>query len=350
MRIRTIKPEFWEDEGIGLLSRDARLLFAATFNMADDEGLLRWTPAFIKSQAFIYDDDVTAVVADLLMKELEAAGMVYAYVGGKAHQQLGMVVNFHRHQRVNRPQPSKLPAPSLQNLDVRQMYARRDGHLCHLCGHPTNDPTTLLSIDTDALEASPDHVKAKADGGTDYPSNIRNSHIGCNKARANRPVADFRMPLSVARQLGLNSSLSDSVNDSVNDARTDSLPEGEGEGEGEGEQGMESVVQSSGNPQLVEANGKRWTMTETSLKQIAELTNGDTAWALKVSGEILTRATGEVRSPGGFVLRSIRAEPERHRRQRAAPSKAQQCPKHPGQWPDNCGPCAADRIAGDHDE
>jgi hypothetical protein len=40
-RIRTIKPEFWEDEGNGRLSALARLLFIATFNMADDEGRLR---------------------------------------------------------------------------------------------------------------------------------------------------------------------------------------------------------------------------------------------------------------------------------------------------------------------
>jgi hypothetical protein len=58
-RIRTVKPEFWEDELLGVMPRDARLLFIATFNMADDEGILRWTPAYIKAQAFMYDDDLT---------------------------------------------------------------------------------------------------------------------------------------------------------------------------------------------------------------------------------------------------------------------------------------------------
>ena len=32
-RIRTIKPEFWEDDVIGRLSRDDRLLFIATWTM-----------------------------------------------------------------------------------------------------------------------------------------------------------------------------------------------------------------------------------------------------------------------------------------------------------------------------
>ncbi len=58
-RIRTIKPEFWEDEGVAALSRDARLLWIATWNCADDEGILRWTPDYIKAQVFPYDADVT---------------------------------------------------------------------------------------------------------------------------------------------------------------------------------------------------------------------------------------------------------------------------------------------------
>jgi hypothetical protein len=52
-RIRTIKPEFWEDDVIGSLSRDARLLFIATLNLADDEGLLRWSAAYLKASAFM---------------------------------------------------------------------------------------------------------------------------------------------------------------------------------------------------------------------------------------------------------------------------------------------------------
>jgi len=232
-RIRTIKPEFWEDEVIADLSRDARLLFIATFNMADDEGLLRWTPAYIKSQAFIYDDDIDVTEAGVLMAEISGSGLIHAYRGGKAQQRLGWIVNFHKHQRVNRPQPSKLPAPSLQDAAVKAVYARRDGFRCHLCHYPTNEMTATQVLGPTDLSPSPDHLVPRSLGGNDYPSNIKTAHVSCNKGRGNRPVEDFKIPRIVLHLLGL----PDSVNDSVNDAVSDSTQEGEGKGKGRGKGG-----------------------------------------------------------------------------------------------------------------
>ena len=71
-RIRTVKPEFWESETIASLSRDARLLLICCFNLADDEGLLRWSPSYLKSAAFIYDDDLLTESVSELMDELRA--------------------------------------------------------------------------------------------------------------------------------------------------------------------------------------------------------------------------------------------------------------------------------------
>ena len=49
-RIRTIKPEFWEDEDVGRLSPMARLLFIGSWSLADDEGLLTWSASFLKAK------------------------------------------------------------------------------------------------------------------------------------------------------------------------------------------------------------------------------------------------------------------------------------------------------------
>lgn len=117
-RIRTIKPDFWEDEGIGCLSMAARLLFIATWNMADDEGLLRWTPEILKAQAFPYDHDVTSALVESLMGELVAGNFVVPYVAGQSQQKLAYIVNFRKHQRINRPQPPKFPAPPDVNDSV----------------------------------------------------------------------------------------------------------------------------------------------------------------------------------------------------------------------------------------
>ena len=55
-RIRTIKPEFWEDEKLTKLPLHARLLFIGTWNFADDNGLLLANPVLMKSHIFPYED------------------------------------------------------------------------------------------------------------------------------------------------------------------------------------------------------------------------------------------------------------------------------------------------------
>lgn len=112
-RIRTVKPEFWDDELMGSLSRDARLLFIGTWNFADDEARLRWSPAYLKSKVFPYDDDLGPKEVSILMGELEQSGRVFAYTvnGETIKQTFAVIVNFPRHQRINRAQDSSLPAP-----------------------------------------------------------------------------------------------------------------------------------------------------------------------------------------------------------------------------------------------
>jgi 5-methylcytosine-specific restriction endonuclease McrA len=212
-RIRTVKPEFWEDELLGVMPRDARLLFIATFNMADDEGLLRWTPAYIKAQAFMYDDDLTIADVGKLMQCLTDTGLVFPYIGGVARQQMAVVVNFRKHQRINRPQKSKLPPPSLGNYKVREMYGRRDGWTCQLCG----GGIPQLPVVNDSHNLSIDHVRPVSAGGTDHPSNVRAAHQACNKSRRDTPEgAEFFPPRSLA-------GLEDSLNDALNRSRTNSL-------------------------------------------------------------------------------------------------------------------------------
>lgn len=215
-RIRTIKPEFWEDEVVGLLSREARLLFIATFNLADDEGLLRWTAPYIKASAFMYDDDLSIVDITKCMHELSDAGLLFPYIGGVARQQMAMVVNFRRHQKINRPQPGKLPPPSLQNGEVRRMYARRDNWICGLCQNRIPE----RPVANDSFNLSIDHIVPQARGGSDYPTNLRATHQGCNKGRRDGLDEEFTVPLSMH---GLQDALNDSVNDSVNESAVDSF-------------------------------------------------------------------------------------------------------------------------------
>lgn len=106
-RIRTIKPEYWKDELIGKLSLSARLLFIGTWNLADDEGRLRWSPPLLKAEIFPYDNVTTAEVA-LLMDELVTQGRITPYTID--HQTYALVTNWY-HQKIDRPSKSRLPAP-----------------------------------------------------------------------------------------------------------------------------------------------------------------------------------------------------------------------------------------------
>lgn len=109
-RIRTIKPEFWEDEKVGLLSHGARLLFLCCLNLSDDEGLLRWNAYYLASHAFMYDE-VRIETMEKWMNELTGHDLVRVYQAGLARQKIGFIMNFRRHQRIDRPVPSRFPMP-----------------------------------------------------------------------------------------------------------------------------------------------------------------------------------------------------------------------------------------------
>ena len=188
-RIRTIKPEFWTDDLLGSLSREARLLFIATWNLADDEGLLRWSAPFLKGAVFPFDDDLSVKDVQKLMEEVCAAGIVFWYVGGRSQQPLGYIVNFLKHQKINRPGPSRLPPPPLTDQKVKAMYAARDGNICHLCCLPL-DAEWSEKYQSD-FTVSPDHLTPQSAGGSDFPSNIKAAHLTCNKGKRDRTTEQY---------------------------------------------------------------------------------------------------------------------------------------------------------------
>jgi hypothetical protein len=107
-RIRTLKPEMWADEKIGALTRDARLLFVGLITMADDEGRFRALPSGILGHVFPYDEDASRRL-EKWMRELETQGLVLRYeADGFTY---GSLNGWGRHQKINRPTASSLPAP-----------------------------------------------------------------------------------------------------------------------------------------------------------------------------------------------------------------------------------------------
>lgn len=116
-RIRTIKPSFWA--ATGHFSRDARLLAIGLISMADDSGRFVATPQAILGYVFPLDR-ITPAALRRWLDELTCTRpgddhpFVALYqVNGTPY---GYFPKYRKHQRINRPQPSSLPAPPADAL------------------------------------------------------------------------------------------------------------------------------------------------------------------------------------------------------------------------------------------
>lgn len=91
--------EFWLDEKIGSLPPEARLLYIGTWSLADDNGVLRGNPAYIRSQLFAYDEEVTAADVRRWIELLTAERMLAPFTHRGEHYLL--VRRFRDHQKID---------------------------------------------------------------------------------------------------------------------------------------------------------------------------------------------------------------------------------------------------------
>lgn len=104
MRIRTIKPEFWQSETMNPLSSEAKLLAIGLLNFCDDEGFFWANPILIRAAIFPFVDESTTIRRWL--DDLSRAG--YICLGKRVDdgRAVGRVINFKIHQKIDRPKPS----------------------------------------------------------------------------------------------------------------------------------------------------------------------------------------------------------------------------------------------------
>jgi hypothetical protein len=106
-RIRSIKPEFWTSEQVMECSPNARLLFIGMWNFADDCGRLPCSPKTLKAQIFP-SDDISVESVRGMINELSSNSLLLIYsVEDKDYLQ----ITGWSHQRIDKPQPAKYPAP-----------------------------------------------------------------------------------------------------------------------------------------------------------------------------------------------------------------------------------------------
>jgi hypothetical protein len=106
-RIRTIKPEFWNDEKLGPLDPLTRLVFLGLISMADDAGRLVDNLKQIDGFIFPDTDDTSRDSLDILARN----SRIIRYTSASG-QKLIQVAGWTKHQRVDNPNKYTLPAPS----------------------------------------------------------------------------------------------------------------------------------------------------------------------------------------------------------------------------------------------
>ena len=99
-RIRTIKPQFWDDAKIGRIPRDARLLYIGLWSFADDLGVVIADPVWLKSKIFPYDR-IQIQQLEAWLGLLEKTGFI-SLLSVKS-ESFYYLPTFSRHQIINRP-------------------------------------------------------------------------------------------------------------------------------------------------------------------------------------------------------------------------------------------------------
>lgn len=95
-RIRTIKPEFWEDEKIGKLPIPCRLFFIGCWIFADDFGVIKGNAALLKSQIFPYDENLRVSEIKKWIDALVDARMLVPII--HAEESYYFIRTFRSHQ------------------------------------------------------------------------------------------------------------------------------------------------------------------------------------------------------------------------------------------------------------
>lgn len=109
MRIRTTKPAFFKSVDIAELQIPTRLHFIGVWSYVDDEGRGLDDPRLLKAELWPLDDKITTKSIERMQDELAGHGRIVRYCAdGRSYFE---VVNWHQHQKINKPQASRIPPP-----------------------------------------------------------------------------------------------------------------------------------------------------------------------------------------------------------------------------------------------
>lgn len=142
-RIRTIKPEFWEDEKIAKLPFPCRLFYIGCWNFADDLGVIKSNATLLKSWIFPYDEDLRVSEIKKWIDALVDARMFVPIISnGESYY---IIRTFRNHQVLDkRYERSYLPKGLAHKLIEE---ALRDSIETTMCSHSNHIVTTAAEME-----------------------------------------------------------------------------------------------------------------------------------------------------------------------------------------------------------
>ena len=175
-RIRTIKPEFWQDEKLVSESDSVRLIFLGLISLADDCGRLLDKPVKIEADLFDGASDRRADVVSALNRLAEIGRIRRGKTA--SGQQVIEIVNWRKHQRVDHPNV-KAAFPEIvepqQVTSIRERFANDSREIREAFAHHTNDqrpePTTRTN-ENDQLSLR-SHYSATSEEKPDHDAALR---------------------------------------------------------------------------------------------------------------------------------------------------------------------------------
>lgn len=108
-RNRIIKPEFWDDEKLCTISRDARLIFIGLLTNSDDYGVVKGHAGWLKSRIFPYDEDLSLNKFKDYLLSLEKINVIYPFTINS--EKYYFIKNFLKHQTIDKPSKNRNPEP-----------------------------------------------------------------------------------------------------------------------------------------------------------------------------------------------------------------------------------------------
>jgi hypothetical protein len=133
-RIRSIKPEWLDDEEIVLRGSDARVLSIAAIILADDYGNGRANRQLLRSRVFPVSDQS---ILDSALSELVSARFLELYeIDGQSYFHIR---NWERHQRVDKPGKPRVPGPPSTSRKIRGVSKKLPYVSANVLGTPAPD-------------------------------------------------------------------------------------------------------------------------------------------------------------------------------------------------------------------